>query len=298
MKPRLAFVLSGGGGRGALQVGALRALFEAGIFPEMLVGTSIGAANAAFIALHGMSLGSVDRLVEVWHSAAQSDLLPANYFWLTLRALFRWPATDTTSHLRDFLVTNGLRPDLRFEDLTCPLYVVAADLNSGQRVVFGDDPGYSVLEGVLASTALPPWVAPLEREGRWLMDGGAVSNLPLEAAMERGAQQIIALDLSDWRDIPLETQGFGPFLGKLMTTVEMRHTELELALVQSQEVEVRHVLLRAVQPVPLQEFRFSLDLIEQGYEIACRQVQHWQIEYPEPWWKRLARVTQERIRRL
>jgi NTE family protein len=62
MNNRLAFVLGGGGARGALQVGALRALLEAGYRPDLLIGTSIGAINAAGLALWGVDLAGVDAL--------------------------------------------------------------------------------------------------------------------------------------------------------------------------------------------------------------------------------------------
>ena len=64
MERQLAYVLGGGGARGALQVGAIRALLEAGVRPNLLVGTSIGAVNAAFLAFHGVSLQGVERLTE------------------------------------------------------------------------------------------------------------------------------------------------------------------------------------------------------------------------------------------
>ena len=66
MRRSLAFVLAGGGARGALQVGALRALLESGIRPDLLVGTSIGAINAAFLGLHGYTTESLDLLKAAW----------------------------------------------------------------------------------------------------------------------------------------------------------------------------------------------------------------------------------------
>lgn len=77
-KNKLAFVLGGGGARGALQVGALRALLEADIHPDLAVGTSIGALNAAFIGLHGFNSQALDGLVTTWRAAATADhlLLP------------------------------------------------------------------------------------------------------------------------------------------------------------------------------------------------------------------------------
>ncbi|MCI0519896.1 MAG: patatin-like phospholipase family protein, partial [Chloroflexi bacterium] len=117
MKKPLAFVLSGGGARGALQVGALQALLAAGVRPDLLVGASIGAVNAAFLAVHGFSAKSLEKLAAVWHETATADLLPANYLWLTARSLFGRPSVNSAHSMRDFFIKHGLSPDLRFEDI-------------------------------------------------------------------------------------------------------------------------------------------------------------------------------------
>jgi NTE family protein len=167
-----AFVLGGGGARGALQVGALRALFEAGLQPDLLVGTSIGAANAAFLAIRGTTVDALAGLEDAWRVAADADLLPANYLWLTVRSLFNRPGFDSQQRIRDYFVGQGLSSDLRFGDLNGPpLILVAADLKGGCAVLYGLDPNESVLDGVLASTAIPPWVRPVARGSRRLMDG-------------------------------------------------------------------------------------------------------------------------------
>ncbi|MFZ2096173.1 MAG: patatin-like phospholipase family protein [Anaerolineales bacterium] len=94
MDKKLAFALSGGGSRGALQVGALYALLEAGIQPDLLIGASIGAVNATFLALNGFSKESLDQLKNAWQNADASNLLPANYIWLTVRAMFNRSSND------------------------------------------------------------------------------------------------------------------------------------------------------------------------------------------------------------
>lgn len=284
MKKKLAFVLGGGGARGALQVGAVRALLESGYHPDVLVGTSIGAANAAFLALHAANSGCIKELVKIWQDAAAADLLPANYLWLTVRTLFNRPNEYSSHRMRDFLITHGLSPDLQFGDIRgVQLLVVAADLNSGRLALYGLDPRESVLEGVLASAALPPWVLPIEKDGQLLMDGGAISTLPIEPALLAGVTEIIALDLADYRAARMEAHGFGSFIYKLMNTVEQRQIELELALAAGCNVPVRQVHLLADEPVPLWDFRHSMDLIACGYQITCREIERWQAERKPGW---------------
>jgi NTE family protein len=272
-----AFVLGGGGARGALQVGALRALLEAGLQPHLLVGTSVGAVNATYLAVHGATLASLDGLTHAWRDAAAADLLPANYLWLTLRALFNRVGWRPPHRMQEFFVSHGLSPDLQFRDLRkLRLILVAADLNSGRAILFGTNPQQSVLEGLLASTALPPWVHPLESDGQFLIDGGVVSNLPIEPALAQGAREIYALDLADPREVPpADAHGFGPFLAKLMNTVERRQREMEMALADACGVTVRRIALQGEQPVATWDFSHTAELIEQGYAIARQEIASW-----------------------
>jgi NTE family protein len=267
-QPVPAFVLGGGGARGALQVGALRALIEAGILPKLLVGTSVGAVNASFLALEGCSLDAIDRLETAWHAAAAQDLLPDSYLWLTVRALFARSGPDVHDRLRRFFVSQGLDPKLRFRDLTGPrLVLVATDLWSGSTVLFGTSPEQLVLDGVLASTAIPPWVRPLDQGDHLVMDGGAISNLPIEPALSQGATEIVALDLSDPRPVGPATRGFGPFLFQLVHTVEQRQVYLEKRLADAHGVPVHHVPLQAAMPMAVWQFERTIPLIDRGYAL-------------------------------
>jgi len=270
---QLAFVLGGGGARGALQVGALQALLEADIHPNMLVGTSIGAVNATYLALHGFDQLGLDGLVAAWHDAAQADLLPSNYLWLTVRSLFKRPSSYSSHRMRDFFIAHGLQPHHRFAEINdFRLILVAADLNSGGPVLYGQDPQDSLLEGLLASTSLPPWVPLVEQGGRLLIDGGVVSNLPIEPAMACGASEIFALDLFDPRSVQSQSHNFPTFLNKFLCTVEQRQIELELNLAAVRGVVVHRIMLQAPMLIPVWDFRHTTELIALGYEITRQEI--------------------------
>lgn len=265
----LAFVLSGGGARGALQAGALRALLEADIRPDLLVGTSIGAVNAAYLAVHGISLDTVDRLIATWHEAAGADLLPTNYLRLTMRVLANYSRRQPDPRLRDFFVAHGLSPDLRFEQIQgVRLILVAADLNNSCLALYGTDPQQTLLEGLLASTALPPWMRPIEKDGRLLIDGGVLSTLPIQAALEQGAREIIALDLIDLRVAQVVNNELGAILAKLMNTVERHQADLEIALARARGVPVHHIPLQGERPVMIWDFSRTAELVERGYDLT------------------------------
>jgi len=290
-QPCLAFVLGGGGARGALQAGALRALLEPGLRPDLWVGTSAGAVNATYLAVHGFTAKTLTDLEAAWREAADAELLPANYLWLTVRVLFNRIGARSEHRMRDFFVAHGLKPNLRFGELEgVRLILVAADLNARCAVLYGTDPDQLVLEGLLASTALPPWVHPLEKDGRLLMDGGVVSNLPIEPALAQGATEIVALDLTDPRSLDPVAQGFGPFLNRLTNTVEQRQIDLELALARARRVPVHRLVLQAEKPVAIWDFSHPDELMARGYEIARREIARWQPGHRPRWREWLARL--------
>ncbi len=284
-KPKLTFVLSGGGALGILQVGALQALLEAGFRPDMWVGTSIGAVNAAFLAIHGFTPQGMEKLNAAWDDAARADMLPSSYLWLTARVLFNRAGIKPYHHrMREFYEAHGIHPDLRFGDLdNTELRLVATDLTNFRPMVYGGDPHHSVLEGVLASSAIPPWVRPLEIDGKMLSDGGAVSNVPIEPALNHGATEIVSLQLEAFRHWSNET-GFGPFFNRLVQTVLTREIDLEYELAKAKNVPVHRIDLVTDESYPIWDFANALPLKEVGYRIAKREIGNWQAASGEKSW--------------
>jgi NTE family protein len=192
--------------------------------------------------------------------------------------------------MREFFIAHGLTPELRFRDLPGPrLIQVCADINQRCSVLYGEEPDQSVLEGLLASTALPPWVRPLEASGRYLMDGGLVSNLPIEPALSQGARQIVALDISEPRNLPPEHNRFGDFMNKMVETVSQRLLDLELNLAAEQGVPVRRIHLHPDQPIAIWDFSHTSELIDHGYQIASREITDWEPAQKYFWQRWLSR---------
>ena len=291
MQKRVAFVLGAGGARGALQVGALRALAEAGFQPDILIGASVGAVNASYLAVNGTDLAGIAGLEDAWRDMKALELAPSNYLWVSLRILLHRPTHALSHRLEKFFIEHGLPPEIRFRDVTgVRLGILATDLNSGSPVLYGQDLDQSILEGLLASIALPPWITPLEKEGLLLIDGGAISCLPIESALEMGATEIIALDLYDGREALVELSNPSQLISKLVNTVEKRQTELEIALAQAHGVPVRRLNLVAHEPVVLWNFQRTPELIETGYVITQTAIATWPRQHPqEPssWFSRL-----------
>ena len=276
MQKPLAFVLSGGGARGAYQVGALKALYEAGYKPDIWVGTSIGAVNAGYLAINGFTKESLDNLTNAWQEAGKAELLSSNHLFLTMRMLLNRSSWRKQNRFHDFFVAHGIQEEIKFKDIKdTKLFLVSADLNLAETVIFGLDPEQSILEGVLASTAIPPWIHPIEKDGRFLIDGGLVSNLPVEPALTNGAKEIVALDLFDLRDIPSEPRGLGPFFYKVLNTAEKRQIDIEIALAQSKGVRVHRISLVGDSPVAIWEFQRTVEMIPIGYQITQAAIETW-----------------------
>jgi len=144
-----AFVLSGGGNRGACQVGMLRALSERGIVPDLVVGSSVGAVNAAFFAGQPTLEGTY-LCAEMWRSLATHDVFPRGRLHGSWRFVERREAVYPIEGLRR-LVSGFLRFD-RLEDSLVPLTVVATRLQDGVEEWLTEGPA---LEAILASAALP-----------------------------------------------------------------------------------------------------------------------------------------------
>jgi len=183
-----AFVLSGGGNLGSIQAGMLEALLAAGIHPDVLVGTSIGAANAAFLAADPTVHGA-RALSEVWRSVRSRDIFPISPL-TTLRALRGKGAVFDAAGWRRFLEHN--LPYRRFDEARTPLRIVATSFETGSSVTLESG---SVIDAILASTAMPGLFPPHEIGDELFLDGRLADHVPLSAALHEGSTTIYVLSV-------------------------------------------------------------------------------------------------------
>jgi NTE family protein len=183
----VGFVLSGGASLGAIQVGMLQALAEHEVRPDLVIGTSAGALNAAWVAGHP-GLAGLDQLAEIWAGLRARDVFPLRP-WPGVRALMgRGSALISSEPLRR-LIERHLTFD-RLEEAAIPLYVVATDVITGAEVLL--DHGDAVA-AITASASLPGIFAPVELDGNLLMDGGIANNTPISHAVALGADTVYVL---------------------------------------------------------------------------------------------------------
>lgn len=181
-------MLTGGGSLGAIHVGMLEALYEREITPDLIVGTSVGAINGAYIASRPQTKQTAEGLGDVWRGLRRANVFPVDF----VAGLMGF--TGRTDH---FVPSRALRRLLRsqieFSDLTMasiPLYVVATDARSGEELLL--DRGNAV-EAILASAAIPGIFPPVSWNGRMLIDGGVSNYAPISHALDLGADTIYVL---------------------------------------------------------------------------------------------------------
>ena len=187
-QPQVAFVLSGGASLGAVQVGMLRALYERGVTPDVIVGTSAGALNGAFIASRPQAVETADALAEVWRSVRRGQVFPLNPLTGLLGFLGARDHLVPDSGLRRLIARHIQRESL--EQMPIPLHVVAVDVITGAELRLSHGP---VIEAVLASSAIPAVLPPVAWEDRSLMDGGVANNTPISHAVELGAERVYVM---------------------------------------------------------------------------------------------------------
>lgn len=191
--PREVVVLSGGGRLGAAQVGALRALLEAGIVPDAVVGSSVGAINAAYFAMEP-TLERLDGLEQIWCGLARRDIFPGGWLTVARRLARRCSHVYSPERLRSTLAEAIPQPDLA--DAVIPCHVVTTDLHTGEAVWWNSGDPVDVLS---ASACLPGLFPPVQIDGRMYVDGGVSCPVPTQRALDLGARRVWVLNLA--RDV-------------------------------------------------------------------------------------------------
>ena len=264
----VAFALSGGGNLGPLQAGTLLALLEAGIEPDLLVGSSVGALNAAFVASRPGTAGA-ELLVESWGNLRRREAVQLNPIWALAgffgmrdhllsatqlrRLIGRWVATE------------------RVEQTAVPLAVTATDALSGQCVVLRSG---SVVEALTASAAIPGLFPAVRVDGRWLIDGSLSANRPVRQAQELGADVVYVITTATAPRLRLP-RGAVAMAMNSVSLVTTRLAEVELAEAHRQAAATggRVVVVPSAEPSapgPF-EYRRGAELADAAY----RRTRQW-----------------------
>ncbi|MGC9384847.1 MAG: patatin-like phospholipase family protein, partial [Kosmotogaceae bacterium] len=192
--PKTALILSGGGARGAAHIGVIRALEETGFKPDMIIGVSIGSVIGACYAL----LNDADKL---WSYAKKAYYLGMKWFpfkvSITSRPYCRFLANLGCSYMNNrkaalpswlyFWLFKLFFRRFTFSDTKIKFYCISTDLKSGERYIHSQG---LIFDALKASMAMPGVFPPVEFNGKELVDGGTICNLPADIAKSLGAERI------------------------------------------------------------------------------------------------------------
>jgi NTE family protein len=262
-RPHTAFVLSGGGNQGVAQVGMLRALLEREIVPDVVIGTSAGALNGAAVA-YAPNLTGVAQLSAVWEQLRAEHVFPDG------RLHRAWNVMRRETHLFGneglAAVIHHATPARSFSDLEIPLRVIATDLDTGEEVVLARGP---LKPALLASAALPGVFPVIHHDGRRLVDGGVVNNVPLWHALSGPIDRIYVLNVTAGVGERVERSALDVVMTSFMHARSQRF-ELELrALPPGVEVIV---LPRPRDTRDLFDFTGARELMDEAYELVSQEL--------------------------
>lgn len=263
--PRTVFVLLGGGSRGAAQAGALTALLEADIVPDAIVGISAGSWNGAYLGVEP----SVDRarqLEKLWLATSSHDIIRQP----------RWISAFSLVTRRRYLYdSQGMRrvaarylAGLDFADLSVPVRIVAADLISGQAHVFAEG---SVLDAVMASSAVPGVFPPIPGGDKLLVDGGMAEWAACQVALDLGATRICLLACGAPEPTSLKLHGFLQMILRSMDLTYRDSFNRSIFALRAVGIEVLPVFPE-IPAYSFLDFDHAAELVAAGRSAACRAV--------------------------
>jgi len=259
----VAFVLSGGASLGAVEVGMLAALRERGIHPDVIVGTSVGALNGAWLAGHPDA--PIEDLAEVWNGLHRSDVFPTDARRGVLALAGRGRSLFDSDRLRSLIDDHVTFP--RLEVAPIPLHVVAVEVLTGRDVLLSSGPA---VDSVLASAALPALFDPVDIDGVAYMDGGVGNNTPISHAVHmRDVDHVWVLCAGHACAL---TEPPPTALGMALHSLSLLLHKQLVVDVERYEPQVELHVLPPLCPLTVSpiDFSHSAELIERAYQASIR----------------------------
>jgi NTE family protein len=271
--PRIGLALSGGAARGMAHIGVFRALMENEVPIDFIAGSSAGALVGGTIA-SGMPLPEVEAIARSlrWRDIGRMTMSRSG--------------VQSNERLEQYL--RARLPVTRFEELSIPFAAVTTELNSGQAVILRDTG--DVPFAIRASCAIPGWYVPVvDEQGRQLVDGGLVANVPVTVARSMGADLVIAVDVN------AEGAKFlGPSLSVIGVVIQSMLVVQRMASLA--QLEAADLVVRPrVGHIRWDEMGRADELLEAGYEAGIEAVPEIKMRLEEatkaaPKWYQLRRA--------
>lgn len=204
---KVGVALSGGGAKGFAHIGFLKALEENGLYPDIVTGTSMGGILGGFYA-YGISPSMMENFVSnmdvnmflekqgslsrFFSQGKEKRLFRYARAGIAMRSLLSDKPVDSGRKIRNFIYM--VTGDADFSKLKIPFACIAVDIISGSKITFTEG---KLADALYATMALPPFLEPLRYKDMILVDGGAVDNIPVDAARELGATKVIGVNVNE-----------------------------------------------------------------------------------------------------
>jgi NTE family protein len=288
-RPKVGLVLSGGGARGIAHVGVLKYLEETGVPIDCITGTSMGAIVGGLYAsgMKADDIGEVVRTID-WNAAFR-DLPDRDKLSFRRKEDDRSLLINLQVGLKDgrptlpmgliqgqnlnFILKSLVPPEKLsgdFDELPIPFRAVAADIVAGEAVVI--DSG-DLATAMRASMSIPGIFAPVEIEGKLLVDGGIVNNLPVDVARDMGAEVLIVVDIGTPLSPREKLNSLLSVTGQITTILVRRNTEAQLKTLKETDILIQPVLGNITSA----DFTRGKEAATIGYE-AARVLSHYLAE--------------------
>lgn len=294
----IALVLSGAGNYGPLQAGAVMALLQEGLQPDLIVGTSAGAMNAIYLASDPTPEGAF-ALGSIWGRIRPEMVGKGGIFTGLRRLLARQDSLYPIQPVAAFFMENlpaGLRTFGELAHLHgVHAYTVAVQIESGQVTVMGDHPEDQLLDGAMSSIALPPYFSPWRVGGLRYIDGGVLTKLPLLAAAERGAAQVVGVNIEHAMGSSSSANDLFGISSYALSLISDRQAHMEIAWAEASGAQVRVLHLTAPEEVRFWDFTQAERLFELGYHAAQRELDEEPLKLLPEWQVRLRQGVQQAV---
>lgn len=263
----VAFALGGGGVLGAHEVGMLQALFEAGVRPDVVVGTSVGAINGAVVAADP-TVEATTRLAQLWAGISEADVFGGSLLTQVGTLLRHRTHVHSNRPLRRLLAEQ--LPVTRIEDLQIPFQCVAASIERAGAHWFTAG---SIVDAVVASAAVPGLLPAVRIGDEHFVDGGLVHSIPIGRAVALGARTVYVLQVGRVEE-PLAAPSNPLQVALVAFEIARRHRFVEEMAHLPADVTV-HVLPTGARPstkarsqLRYRDFSRVTERIEHAYEAS------------------------------
>ena len=287
-----AIVMSGGANYGAMQASALEVLLEAGFSPEIAVGSSAGALNSLYFALDPSREG-IRNLVSNWREVGPKEVGMPKILTIVRRLLTGQKGLIPSDALARFLKSKfpvGVNTFGELRELHgIRTYAAAVSMETGETVAFGDRDEDLIIDGAMASVAVPPYFPPWRVGECRYLDGGLTSKLPIQIAIERGATDIVALDIFSAMGSLDTAKNIITIGGYALSLMMEDQTAREINAARLKGVSLRVINLVPPSDIDFWDYDQVDRLIEIGREQAQKAIDIEPLQLPPKWKLRIRR---------